>query len=91
MSWYRYNNNNSLQVLIVDQWIETGGTMQAAIDLVERQDGVVAGCAVVAVETKPKTKQMSEKYKVVHIVPAHLQEKMDNHTFLGSKDITVPR
>ena len=75
------------QVLIVDQWIETGGTMQAAIDLVERQQGVVAGCAVIAVETKPKTRQLCEKYKVVHVVPHNLQEKMDSHTFLGS-DIT---
>ena len=45
-----------VQVLIVDQKIhvEMGGTMQAAIELVERQQGVVAGCAVIAVETKPK-------------------------------------
>ena len=78
-------------MLIVDQWIETGGTMQAAIDLVERQHGVVIGCAVVAMETKPMTKQMSEKYKVVHVVPPNLQEKMDNHMFLGSKDSNVSR
>ena len=61
--------------------------MQAAIDLVERQNGVVIGCAVIAMETKPKTRELSEKYKVVHVVPPHLQEKMDSHTFLGSKDI----
>ena len=30
------------RVLLVDQWIETGGTMEGAIDLVERQGGVVA-------------------------------------------------
>lgn len=59
--------------------------MQAAIDLVERQQGVVAGCAVIAVETKPKTKEMCKKYKVVHVVPPQLQEKMDSHTFLGSE------
>ena len=73
-----------LQVLVVDQWSETGGTMQAAIDLVERQKGVVVGCAVIAVETKPKTRQLCEKYKVVHVVPPNLQEKMDSHKFLGS-------
>ena len=74
----------SLQVLIVDQWIETGGTMQAAIELVEMQRGVVVGCVAIAVETKPKTQQLCEKYKVVHVVPAQLQEKIDTHTFLGS-------
>ncbi|NXU50196.1 APT1 phosphoribosyltransferase, partial [Turnix velox] len=32
-----------LRVLLVDQWVETGGTMRAAIQLVERLGGVVAG------------------------------------------------
>uniref|UniRef100_A0A8C9EWX3 adenine phosphoribosyltransferase n=1 Tax=Pavo cristatus TaxID=9049 RepID=A0A8C9EWX3_PAVCR len=32
-----------LRILLVDQWVETGGTMRAAIRLVERQGGVVAG------------------------------------------------
>lgn len=32
-----------LRILLVDQWVETGGTMQAAIQLVERLGGVVAG------------------------------------------------
>ena len=30
------------KVLVVDQWVETGGTMGAAIDLVRRQGGIVA-------------------------------------------------
>ncbi|GIS11060.1 MAG: hypothetical protein CM15mP115_02110 [Alphaproteobacteria bacterium] len=33
------------RVLLVDQWIETGGTMDGAIRLVERQGGIVAGIA----------------------------------------------
>ena len=32
-----------LRILLVDQWVETGGTMRAAIQLVERLGGVVAG------------------------------------------------
>nr|XP_046169572.1 adenine phosphoribosyltransferase [Oncorhynchus gorbuscha] len=39
-----------LQVLIVDQWIETVGTMKAAIKLVERQGATVVGVAAVAIE-----------------------------------------
>jgi adenine phosphoribosyltransferase len=31
------------RVLLADQWIQTGGTMEAAIQLVERQGGTVAG------------------------------------------------
>ena len=33
------------RVLLVDQWVETGGTMDGAIRLVERQAGQVAGIA----------------------------------------------
>lgn len=38
------------RVLLVDQWVETGGTMDAGIRLVERQGGVVAGVAAVCIE-----------------------------------------
>ena len=32
-----------LRVLLVDQWIETGGTMKAAIQLVEHLGAIVVG------------------------------------------------
>lgn len=32
-----------MNVLLVDQWVETGGTMKAAITLVERLGATVAG------------------------------------------------
>ena len=38
------------RVLLVDQWVETGGTMGAGIRLIERQGGVVAGIAAVCIE-----------------------------------------
>ena len=38
------------RVLLVDQWVETGGTMDAGIRLVERQGGVIAGVAAVCIE-----------------------------------------
>ena len=38
------------RVLLVDQWVETGGTMGAGIRLVERQGGIVAGIATVCIE-----------------------------------------
>ena len=38
------------RVLLVDQWVETGGTMDAGIRLVERQGGVVVGIATVCIE-----------------------------------------
>lgn len=35
-----------LRVLLVDQWIETGGTMKAAIQLVEKLGATVVGMSV---------------------------------------------
>ena len=52
------------RVLLVDQWIETGGTMSAGIALVERQQGVVAGIAAVCIEDTEASKAMRAKYKL---------------------------
>ena len=43
------------RVLLVDQWIETGGTMDGAIRLVKRQEGIVAGLVAIAMESNDKT------------------------------------
>ena len=56
------------RVLLVDQWIETGGTMTAGISLVERQDGIVAGIAAVCIEENNATKMMRQKYKTASCV-----------------------
>ena len=50
------------RVLIVDQWVETGGTMDAGIRLIERQQGVVAGLASIAFEDNKRTQALREKY-----------------------------
>ena len=56
------------RVLLVDQWVETGGTMDGAIRLVERQGGVVAGLVAVAIETNAQTQAYREKYLCVSAV-----------------------
>ena len=50
------------RVLLVDQWIETGGTMEGAIGLVERQGGTVAGMAAIAIEDNDRTRGYRERY-----------------------------
>ena len=52
------------RVLLVDQWIETGGTMEGAIALVERQGGVVAGIATVCLEESAGAAALRQRYKV---------------------------
>ena len=58
--------------------------MTAAIELIERQRGVVVAIATICVETKPKTQELCKKYKIVHVVNQTLQPHFDNHTFLAS-------
>ncbi len=56
------------RVLLVDQWIETGGTMTAGIQLVERQGGIVAGIAAICIEDNDATRQMYKRYKMASCV-----------------------
>jgi adenine phosphoribosyltransferase len=56
------------RVLLADQWIQTGGTMEAAIALVERQKGIVADLATIAMETCPATEDFAHRFPVVAAV-----------------------
>jgi adenine phosphoribosyltransferase len=53
------------KVLLADQWVETGGTMDGAIRLVERQGGKVVGLAAVAIEENAATNAYRQSYKCV--------------------------
>ncbi len=50
------------RVLIVDEWIETGTQVKAAIKLIEKQGGKVIGIAALCAEKTPKTKILFDKY-----------------------------
>jgi len=56
------------RVLLVDQWVETGGTMDGSIRLVERQEGVVAGMVAVAIEENDRTNDYRKTYPCVSAV-----------------------
>jgi len=56
------------RVLLVDQWVETGGTMDGAIRLVEAQHGVVAGIVAIAIEENERTLAYRKKYSCVSAV-----------------------
>jgi adenine phosphoribosyltransferase len=53
------------KVLIADQWIETGGTVDGAVRLVERQDGRVVGLAAIAIEENAATDAYRAAYRCV--------------------------
>ena len=56
------------KVLLVDQWIETGGTMDGAIRLVEQQGGKVAGLVAIAMEDNEKTASYRRAYQCITAV-----------------------
>ncbi len=56
------------KVVLVDQWIETGGTMDGAVRLVERQGGVVTGMVAIAIEENERTNSYRDQYHCVSAV-----------------------
>ncbi|MEN8660790.1 phosphoribosyltransferase family protein [Marivita sp.] len=56
------------RVLLADQWVETGGTMDGAVRLIERQGGSVAGMVAIAMEENAATDAYRNKYKVTTAV-----------------------
>ena len=56
------------KVLLVDQWIETGGTMDGAIRLVQQQGGKVAGLVAIAMEDNEKTASYRQKFPCITAV-----------------------
>ena len=73
------------RVLVVDQWIETGGTMDGAIRLIERQSGVVAGLVAIAIEDNARTRAYRETYPCVSaVVPGSKWQEDCNAQTLSS-------
>ena len=56
------------RVLLVDQWIETGGTMEGAIELVERQKGTVAGLVAIAIEETERANALRARFPCVSAI-----------------------
>jgi adenine phosphoribosyltransferase len=72
-------------VLLADQWVETGGTMDGAIRLVERQHGKVVAMAAVAIEDNGTTRGYREKYRcVAGVVPGSRWQDECNAQHLSS-------
>ena len=70
------------KVLLVDQWIETGGTMGGAIRLVEKQGGKVAGLVAIAMEDNEKTASYRQKFPCVTAVlpDSNLQQQCNRQS-----------
>ena len=73
------------RVLLVDQWIETGGTMAGAVALVERQEGRVAGLVAIAIESTERTAAFRKRYPCVSaVLPGTRWQRECDAQFLSS-------
>jgi adenine phosphoribosyltransferase len=52
------------KVLLVDDWIETGSQIRAAICLVESMGAAVVGIAAIHIDQNPDTRAIEQKYRV---------------------------
>ena len=60
--------SRGMRVLIVDEWIETGTQVSAAISLIEGQGAIVSGIATINMDSNEKTNALRSKYKVITIM-----------------------
>lgn len=73
------------RVLLVDQWVETGGSMHGAMQLVKQQKGKVAGIVSIVIEDCERTAEYRKKYKCVSaILPGTEWQKQANSQYLES-------
>jgi len=50
------------RVLLLDEWVETGAQVQAAIALIERQNVEVAGVLALNIDQHPRIRALRERY-----------------------------
>lgn len=50
------------RILVVDDWIQTGAQVKAAIELIERQGGIVVGVATIGMDDNDGTRVLVEQY-----------------------------
>jgi adenine phosphoribosyltransferase len=55
------------RVLIVDEWIETGAQVLAAIKLIERAQGAVVGVACIHADDKEGPRILASRYPLISL------------------------
>ena len=62
------------RILLVDEWIETGAQVRAAVTLIELQGGLVAGITAINIDDNPGSRVLLAKYSC-HSVWRDMEEK----------------
>ena len=73
------------RVLLVDQWVETGGSMHGAMQLVEQQQGKVAGLVAIVIEECARTDEYRKRYPCISAIqPGTKWQDQANAQYLES-------
>lgn len=55
---------HKVRILLVDEWIETGTQVRAAIKLIQNQGGIVAGIATINIDQNEKTSDLRSNFTI---------------------------
>lgn len=73
------------RVLLVDQWVETGGSIHGAMQLVEQQKGKIAGIVSIVIEECERTNEYRKKYKCISAIQPNTEwQRQANAQYLES-------
>jgi len=56
------------RVLLVDEWIETGSQVKAAVELIERQGAEIVGIATINMDDNDTTSKLKQYYKCYSVL-----------------------
>jgi len=57
------------KILVVDEWIETGAQIIAAIKLIKKQGGLIAGIVSICIDENDETRNLQQNYKSSSVWP----------------------
>ncbi|MHA2023100.1 MAG: phosphoribosyltransferase family protein [Candidatus Thorarchaeota archaeon] len=55
---------DNVRILLIDEWIETGTQVRAAIKLIQNQGGIVAGIATINIDQNEKTSDLRSNFTI---------------------------
>ncbi|GAG95625.1 unnamed protein product, partial [marine sediment metagenome] len=54
--------------LLVDEWVETGSQVKAAVELIERQGAEIVGIATINMDNNDTTRKLKQHYKCCSVL-----------------------
>ena len=66
-----------VRVLLIDDWVETGGQLKGLVKLLEKRGAEVSGVAVQGFNRVGKTQRFAAKYNMSSIIDYQLSGKRD--------------